>query len=187
MLVPTIQRRKNIIMTTEFADRKKLAKELLSRKDYRPFPKYDDRNAWANVNSELRARYLNDDIKKKILEYESSALVATGYMDLYRTGRRGGRPDGRAQAGAALSDGAGPIIFREPCGPRFSAFHRPAGQYLEPDAAGVQSAAGCAAGWLSAPPSGRAGAAEAAGAAGTAAFPAFSNRKPSTRSLSICA
>ncbi len=78
-------------MTTEFADRKKLAKELLSRKDYRPFPKYDDRDAWANVNPELRARYLNDDIKKKILEYESSALVATGYMDLYRTGRRGGR------------------------------------------------------------------------------------------------
>ena len=78
-------------MTTEYSNIKDLKKVLLSRKEYLPFPKYEDRESWAKVNPELRARYLNDELKKKILEYDSSALTATGYMDLYRTGRRGGK------------------------------------------------------------------------------------------------
>lgn len=75
-------------MTTEYAQVKELAKVLLSRQDYRPFPKYEDREAWANIHPEIKKRYLNDDKKKKILSFESSALVATGYMQLYRTGSR---------------------------------------------------------------------------------------------------
>ena len=78
-------------MTTEYSNIKDLKKVLLSRKEYLPFPKYEDRESWAKVNPELRARYLNDELKKKVLEYDSSALTATGYMDLYRTGRRGGK------------------------------------------------------------------------------------------------
>ena len=78
-------------MTTEYSNIKDLKKVLLSRKEYLPFPKYEDRESWAKVNPELRARYLNDELKKKILEYDSSALTDTGYMDLYRTGRRGGK------------------------------------------------------------------------------------------------
>ena len=34
-------------MITAYADMKELSKVLLSRKDYRPFPKYDDRDGWA--------------------------------------------------------------------------------------------------------------------------------------------
>lgn len=79
------------VMITECADKRKLAKELLERKEYIPFSKCDNRYAWENVAPEIKARYINDELKKKILEYESSALVATDYMDLYRTGRRGGR------------------------------------------------------------------------------------------------
>lgn len=78
-------------MITEIADKKTLARELLSRKAYIPFPKCSDRAAWEGIDSELKARYLNNEFKNKILQYESSALVATDYMDLYRTGRRGGR------------------------------------------------------------------------------------------------
>ncbi len=78
-------------MTTEYSDLKTLKKCLLSRKEYKPFPLYTDREAWANVHPDIKSRYLNENKKKQIMEYESSALVATGYMGLYRTGSRSGR------------------------------------------------------------------------------------------------
>ncbi len=78
-------------MTTEYSDLKTLKKCLLSRKNYKPFPAYTDRAAWDAVHPEIKERYLNPETKKRIMEYESSALVAVGYMDLYRTGSRGGK------------------------------------------------------------------------------------------------
>ena len=36
-------------MLEKYYDAKEVAKVLLSRKEYKPFPKYEDRDAWAKV------------------------------------------------------------------------------------------------------------------------------------------
>ncbi len=77
-------------MTTEYSDIKTLKKLLLSRNDYHPYPKYNEREEWAKIHPDIAKRYQGEDFKKRILEYDSTALTATSYMYLFRTGRRDG-------------------------------------------------------------------------------------------------
>ena len=63
---------------------------LLSKKDYRPFPDYEDRAAWDAVPAEYRERYLSPAARERILSYEPKALTATAYLQFYRSGGESG-------------------------------------------------------------------------------------------------
>ncbi len=76
-------------MLEKYYSPKETAKVLLSREDYKPFPKYDDREAWDSVAPEIRNQFLTPEFKKNILAYETTALTATAYMERYRTGGKG--------------------------------------------------------------------------------------------------
>lgn len=73
-------------MLEKYYDVKEMAKVLLPRDKYKPFPKYEDREAWAKVYAPLRQTYLNEDFKKKRLEFNTSALTGSAYMQWYKTG-----------------------------------------------------------------------------------------------------
>ncbi len=84
-----IIKRTDITMLEKFYNEKEVAKVLLSRKEYKPFPKYEDRQAWDSVAPEIREKYLTPEFKKNILEFDTTALTATAYMERYRTGGKG--------------------------------------------------------------------------------------------------
>ena len=79
-------------MLEKYYDVKEMAKVLLPRKDYKPFPKYEDREAWANVYAPMRKDFLDENFKKTRLEFDTSALTASAYMEWYRTN---GETDGK--------------------------------------------------------------------------------------------
>lgn len=76
-------------MLEQYTDYKKLSKILLSRKDYRPFPKYEDREAWSKIDPFYLKSFTSPERKKSILEYDTSALTATAYMERFRTNGKG--------------------------------------------------------------------------------------------------
>ena len=76
-------------MLEKYYDAKETAKVLLSREEYRPFPKYEDRDAWAKVCPAMREQYLSPEFKKRIMDFQTSALTATAYMERYRTNGNG--------------------------------------------------------------------------------------------------
>ncbi len=73
-------------MFQKYSNYKEMAKLLLPRSEYKPFPKYADREAWDNIHPSIRKIYLSESFKKKILEYESPALCATKYLEFQRSG-----------------------------------------------------------------------------------------------------
>ena len=77
------------MMLEKYYDAKVMAKLLLPREEYKPFPKYKDRDAWAKVYPKLRAQYLDPKFKKRIMDFDTTALTATAYMEWYRTKGKG--------------------------------------------------------------------------------------------------
>ena len=77
------------MMLEKYYDAKVMAKLLLPREEYKPFPKYKDRDAWAKVYPKLRAQYLDPKFKKRIMDFDTPALTATAYMEWYRTNGNG--------------------------------------------------------------------------------------------------
>ena len=76
-------------MLEKYYNAKEVAKVLLSRKEYKPFPKYEDRDAWAKVYPKLREQYFDPKFKKRIMDFDTTALTATAYMEWYRTKGKG--------------------------------------------------------------------------------------------------
>lgn len=76
-------------MLEQYTDLKKLSKMLLSRQDYKPFPKYEDREGWAKIDPFYKDNYTKPEFKKRVLEYDTTALTATAYMERYRTDGKG--------------------------------------------------------------------------------------------------
>ena len=76
-------------MLEKYYNAKEVAKVLLSRKEYKPFPKYEDRDAWAKVYPKLREQYFDPKFKKRIMDFDTTALTATAYMEWYRTKDKG--------------------------------------------------------------------------------------------------
>ena len=74
-------------MLTEFASLKNVRERLLSRQQFHPFPKYEERQAWETLPAEIREFYLNKE--EEILSYDLPNLPATLYMDFYRKGAAG--------------------------------------------------------------------------------------------------
>ncbi len=75
-------------MTGEKAKCKEFKKQILSRSAWHPFPKYEEREAWAALPAYYREHYLSEENGKTLLDFELKPLLATHYMVLYRTGLR---------------------------------------------------------------------------------------------------
>lgn len=73
-------------MFEKYYDHRELAKLLLSKEEFKPFPKYEDRDGWAKVCPEIKNCLFNDKMKERILNYQTSALTATAYLEFYRSG-----------------------------------------------------------------------------------------------------
>ena len=71
-------------MTREKSDLKEIRKILVPREQFRPFPKYDEREAWESLPEAAKEPYLS--AERELLDFESSALTAVKYMSFYRTG-----------------------------------------------------------------------------------------------------
>lgn len=72
-------------MLEKYYDYKETAKILLKHDEFRPFPKYEDRDGWAKLYEGIRKIYLDEGMKKKIMDYVPKAYSATDYMNFYRT------------------------------------------------------------------------------------------------------
>ena len=63
-----------------------LAKQLLPRDSFVPYPPYADRSAWAAVPQDLRQQYLDQGLSAK--QYQWPQITATLWLDFVRTGDR---------------------------------------------------------------------------------------------------
>ena len=70
-------------MLTEHASLKNVKETLLSREQFHPFPKYEEREAWETLPPAIREFYQKEE--ETILSFEIPALLATAYMNFYRT------------------------------------------------------------------------------------------------------
>ena len=69
-------------MTSEYASVKELRKILLSREEFHPFPKYEEREYWENLPQSVKEYYQNK--KEEILSFAIPNLNATDYMNVAR-------------------------------------------------------------------------------------------------------
>ena len=69
-------------MLTEHAALKNVREKLLSREEFHPFPKYNERESWENLPATIREFYLEKE--ESILSFEIPVLRATAYMNFYR-------------------------------------------------------------------------------------------------------
>lgn len=73
-------------MLTTLLKEKNLSEVLVSRADFRPFPRYDDRKAWQAIAPDARAFF--DGLSRSLHGADWPALPAAWYMDFYRNGNR---------------------------------------------------------------------------------------------------
>ena len=71
-------------MLTEFASVKNVREKLLSREEFHPYPKYNEREAWEKFPASYRKVFLEK--KQEVMDFSIPPILASQYMDYYRTG-----------------------------------------------------------------------------------------------------